>query len=264
MSVPEQTLTTEAYRKMAGGLPRPSDKQIAGFVEFVSSAHSWYKHLPLVPPGVLFHFFLNPNAACDVTMRATGEIEYRKRRKIGFHYSEWPTDEYLKKCGYLDYRCLEAVGTVVRPIDAGITTENTRKNTPGSTAGRGKDIATLIREQIQMEAEIEARSLKVPEEILLAGTVSLTGIVHRYACLLNVWHWRGSPGNLKDSDWPAETGGRATLARILDVVRLSGQDDSDGREAACRQIDALIDPERQRLRRLMREAVERVLELVYG
>ena len=242
--MPEQKLTMEAYRETAGALPRPSKKQIAGFVEFVSSAHSWYKHLPLVPPGTPFHFFLNPHVACDMSMRPTGEIEYRKRRKQGFHYSEWPTSEYLTKCGYLDYRCLEGVGTVVKPL-------------------KRRPIARNILAQIRAATDLETRRAEMPPEILLAGTVSLTGIIHRCACMSNLWRWRSRQEHLEKSDWPSETGGRAMLARILDVAHRPDQDDSDGNEPASSQIDALIEPERQRLKRLMRDAVERVLELVY-
>lgn len=103
---------------------------IAGFVDFVSSAHSWYKHLPLVPPGIPFHFFLNPHVACDMDRLPTRRIAYRKRLKRGFHYSEWPTSEYLKKCGYLDYRCLEGEGMIVKPI------QGARRRPPGDSTRR--------------------------------------------------------------------------------------------------------------------------------
>jgi len=235
----------KAYRKTAGALPRPSKKQIAGFVEFVSSAHSWYKHLPLLPPGVPFQVFLNPHVACDMSMRPTGEIAYRSRKTRGFHYSEWPTSEYLEKCGYLDYRSCERVGTIVRPVVGPPTEEN-------------------IAAQISAAIDLETRSAELPQEILLAGTVALTGIIHQRACMSNLWRWRSRQGDFEGSDWPAETGGRATLARILELAHRSDNDDPDGNEPASSQIDALIEPERQRLKRLMQNAVERVLQLAYG
>jgi len=237
-------MTMEAYRKTAGALPPPSEKQIAGFVEFVSSAHSWYKHLPLVPPGVPFHFFLSPYVACDIGMRPTGENEYRRRREQGLHYSEWPTSEYRKKCGYLDYQCLQGVGTQVRLLEGPPNAEN-------------------ILAQIRAGIDSDTPGGKVPQEILLAGTVTLTGIIHRYACRSNLWRARARQCAFEKSDWPSETGGKATLTRFLDVAHLSDHHDTRDEEPASSQIDALIEPERQRLKRLIREAVERVLALVY-
>jgi hypothetical protein len=142
--MPESSLAAEAYRNIAGALPKPSKKQIGGFVDFVSSAHSWYKHLPLVPPGIAFHFFLNPYAACDMSLLPSGEIEYRKRHKRGFHYAEWPTSKYLKECGYLDYRCFGHTAPMVKLIKGAPTEEN-------------------IRAQLREEAAKEARSFQVLE-----------------------------------------------------------------------------------------------------
>ena len=57
---PTSQFTLEEYREALEGVPRPTDEQIAGFAAFVCKAHSWYKHLPLLPPGVPFQFFLDP------------------------------------------------------------------------------------------------------------------------------------------------------------------------------------------------------------
>jgi len=235
----------EAYRKTAGALPIPSEKQIAGFVDFVSSAHSWYKHLPLVPPGVPFHFFLNPYVACDMRLLPSGEIEYRKRRKNGFHYSEWPTGKYLKECGYLDYRCFEHTAPIVKPIEGALTEEN-------------------IRAQLQGEAEKEKRSFQVPEEIFRAGTVNLTGIIHERASYSNIWIWLASQPEFAKSDWPSETGGKATFISILEAAHRSDQIRDEHAASAYREMESLINPERQRLKGLMRDTVAKVLELVYG
>jgi hypothetical protein len=53
------------YRGYVGELPRPSEGQIEGYVQFVSQAHSWYKHLPLLPPGQPFHSFVDPFSGYD-------------------------------------------------------------------------------------------------------------------------------------------------------------------------------------------------------
>ena len=244
-SVPKPSLAMEAYRKTAAALPIPSEKQIGGFVDFVSSAHSWYKHLPLVPPGVPFHFFMNPHAACDMNLLPSGEIKYRKRRKNGFHYSEWPTEEYLNACGHLDYRCFGHTAPIVMPIKGALTEEN-------------------IRVQLQGEAAKEKLSFQVPEEILRAGTIDLTGIIHERASYPFAWLLAESWGGLAKSDWPLETGGRATFISILEAAHRSEHLEGERAASAHREMDALINPERQRLKRLMRDTVAKVLELVYG
>jgi len=243
--VPEQCQTIEIYRKTAGVLPRPSENQIDDFIQFVSSAHSWYKHLPLVAPGVPFYFFLNPHAACDVTVNFRREVEYRRREKRGFHYSEWPTSEYLKQCGYLDYQCAEAVGMLVLPVNGPPTTEN-------------------LLAQLRERTDAESRAAALPEEILLASTINLTGIIHPYAASPRLWHWRSKQIDLEKVQWPSETGGRDTLVRVIEIAQHAALDVLDDGESFFHQIDALIDPERRRLKQVMRDAIKRMLELVYG
>jgi hypothetical protein len=45
------TLTLAEYLNLLSGLPLPSTQQKSEFAEFVSAAHSWYKHLPANLPG---------------------------------------------------------------------------------------------------------------------------------------------------------------------------------------------------------------------
>jgi len=52
------TLTLEEYRALVSDLPRPTSQQIYNFVEFVASAHSWYKRLPYFLPGIPFHEYV--------------------------------------------------------------------------------------------------------------------------------------------------------------------------------------------------------------
>jgi len=66
---------------------RASTRQISGFVTYVSGAHSWYKHLPMVRDGVFFSFRL------DLTARLNGNEEkgfwpYVRGDGTEFHYSK--------------------------------------------------------------------------------------------------------------------------------------------------------------------------------
>ena len=94
-------------------LPPPSTAQVGAFVEYVTVAHSWYKHLPASPPGELFLFFLNPNAGRERVATRFGS-SYRDRtidapREERFHYTWRPTAEYVELFGHLDYSA--AAGT---------------------------------------------------------------------------------------------------------------------------------------------------------
>src|SRR3989442_90660 len=71
------------YMQVVRVLPRPSPEQISSFVAYVAGAHSWYKHLPLTPPGVQFFFFLDPNAGCDLLLGPGGTAKYRQRNLRG-------------------------------------------------------------------------------------------------------------------------------------------------------------------------------------
>lgn len=73
-------------------LPAPTDEQRRAFVEHVSWAHSWYKHLSLVRPS-RFVVFLAPDAGGD----------HDQARPRG-HHSWQTTEEYRRRFGYLDFQ----------------------------------------------------------------------------------------------------------------------------------------------------------------
>ena len=100
----EAAPTMDTYLEVVKRLPRPTAAQIDGFVVYVCGANSWYKHIPLTGPGTTFRLFVNPYVTCEVVSQRDGRVEYRERAKQGFHYNQWPTQEYREKCGYLDYR----------------------------------------------------------------------------------------------------------------------------------------------------------------
>ena len=88
------------YLDLVATVPVPTQEQKENFAEYVSHAHSWYKHLSLYPPGTLFHFFLDRHAGCD---RKHGTTSVASRVKTGFHYNQIPTDVYRRAFGYLAY-----------------------------------------------------------------------------------------------------------------------------------------------------------------
>lgn len=72
--VPSCTLSQ--YREIVKELPRPSNAQIEKLVFIASDDHSWYKHLPLVPPGVPWWFFVDPWSGFDRTLQEGGRASH--------------------------------------------------------------------------------------------------------------------------------------------------------------------------------------------
>ena len=69
-------MSASPYIVEVQSLTRPTAGQIDAFVQHVSAAHSWYKHLPLLPPGTPFFFYLNPNAGRE-TVVVADTLRYR-------------------------------------------------------------------------------------------------------------------------------------------------------------------------------------------
>ena len=81
---PSTSLSLEQYVALLDGVPMPTQQQKENFVEYVSHAHSWYKHLPLYHPGWPFYFFLDKYAGCDRVAGKDGRALWWKERNKGF------------------------------------------------------------------------------------------------------------------------------------------------------------------------------------
>src|SRR5262249_38324203 len=84
--------------------------QTERFARFVSSAHSWYKHLP-IQPKVPFVFFLDPGAGMNQVRTRTGETALVEitEESTRFHYTWQKTEDYRRRFGYWNYHA--AYGT---------------------------------------------------------------------------------------------------------------------------------------------------------
>lgn len=268
------------YLEACSALPIPSEKQVHNFVDYVASAHSWYKHLPLIPPGSPFCFFLDPNSGCDLVV-ARGKTRYRKRLKRGFHYSDLPTKDYRTNFGYLEYSTRSGT-TVLFPDPEGrvpstrLTAEvsSSKKSGPGSAPDEDlHDLVDAIEKAVARGPRIlsrEQRWLNVPREILDAGRVEVTGVIHPIASASRVWIWASedwSSLGRSDLPWPEETGGSKVVGKILEIAKRDPKGIMSWKRKVLgfqREIHALVDPERRRQKKLMREAIRRVIHLVYG
>jgi hypothetical protein len=92
------------YPELIATLPLPTPEQTSAFAEHVAQNHSWYKHLPIFPPGAVFTFFLNPHAGESIERTDTGFTTVAFEVGNYFtHHSRLSTPEYRSQFGCWDY-----------------------------------------------------------------------------------------------------------------------------------------------------------------
>jgi hypothetical protein len=254
-----QPLSLATYMELVASLPVPTPVQMEQFAEFVSRAHSWYKHLPLLPPGQPFQFYLDPSAGMELVQRSDGKLEATPRLQRGFHYSWIPTDQYQARFGYLAFS--QSSGPAVFSIDG------TGARTLPS------DIDCMV-----FDPNLGFQR-PVPFEIFQAGRALISGIVHPASTSEGLLHWaiEANP----NFAWPSESGGAAAWADIVARTRVLCKDpsqkimvDYDDKESVTkyRMVGAVnfdiplydaLEPERRRQRNGMIAAMVRVVKLVH-
>jgi hypothetical protein len=243
--------TLRQYLDLISDIPLPTQQQKQNFVEYVSHAHSWYKHLPMDQPGVPFYFFIDKYAGYDRLVQKDGTAFLQARVTKGFHYSALPTAEYLAQFGYLAFSCgfgktvtLLSDGPVVIPRD-------------GIPAVPGDD----------------ASMYRLPTEIEEAGQTHLTAVIHS----LTAQSYNLDNRIIKENgsgpiDWPEESGGRHTIDKIIlrcDVMRRTNPNWTHVELNTPRNIffvDAglyeILTPERLRQSGEMIKAMDRVCAVI--
>lgn len=245
-------MTESRYLAEVRRLPRPSDAQVDAFVEYVATAHSWYKHLPLLPPGEEFVFYLDPNAGREWVLTAE-EGRYRDRtsdtpERERFHYTWQPTAEYVERFGYLDY--FEAAGTsFLVPDEEGI-------------------LDTSRAPRIQAS---DGEWVDLPDVLRTAGAVRLTAVLHPFGQEPDIWLVR--LGKVAQGLWPADAvlpdrppEDDDILATILETLRKfspgaeSVLSSPEFEELRTRWLPAYAREQKER----MGGAIRRALQWVYG
>ena len=114
------------------------------------------------------------------------------------------------------------------------------------------------------------------QEILDAGQVELTGVIHPHSSSYRVWlrlAARRSSMNPSHFCWPEETGGPEVLLKVLEVAESASSMRDSFHEIEISgfpvyefhpEIHALIQPERQRQKKLMQEAIRRVIRMLHS
>ncbi len=230
------------YADLVAKLPRPTPEQTAAFVDFVAGAHSWYKHLPVWPPGVPFFFFLDPNAGRSLVHLPTGDLAFvdKDDEKDRFHYTWMFTSEYRKRFGHWTYFTAREPGFYC-----------------GSNAKGWAELSTRAR-----VLDDEGNWVPVSAEVGLAGTCLLTGLMHElFNPRLSVGRNEGSFNDFKT--WaqahPEDPAAQrhAPVVAYLDAVEKTTT--SEEYKALNREIEPFLDAERTRQRALMHDAMRRVL-----
>ncbi len=243
------SLTLAQYVDLVSPLPPPTQQQKANFADFVSHAHSWYKHLRLYPPGMPFYFFIDKYAGCDFAVKEDGTAKLVEREEPGFHYSAIPTKEYRTRFGHLAFSC--GAGTTVISLGGG-------------------PIA-IPRDQIAAVPGDDARLYALPPEIVKVGEVRLTAVIHTLGQSHSWWDTRIRE-DLDRVEWPQESGGQAVLEKIFArcrAMREPGFDRwSQHVHSEYGMVDAvlhdLLAPEQKRQQNEMVKAMDRVCDLIAG
>jgi len=235
------TLTLAEYRSLLSDVPVPSKKQKSEFAEFVSAAHSWYKHLPPNLPGQPFYFFVDKYAGCDRLLREDGTAVVVERSEQGFHYSDLPTKEYRSRFGYLAFSCNSGTSVFVA-------------NWP----------LVYSRDKVAAVPGDDGKMYGLPKEILETGETRLTAIIHPSSSIRMV--------SSQLTNWSEECGGRTTLEQIAARCR-EMQDPANPKSGGYTQsgvyiedqlLDNLFAPERQRQKREVVRSIDRVCELIWA
>jgi hypothetical protein len=264
---PLGVLSMQEYLALVQDLPLPAAEQRGRFVDYVTSAHSWYKHLPRYLPGAPFYFFIDRFAGCDWVALRDGSYGIAEREEEGLHYSDIPTIEYRTRFGFLSYSCEE--GTAVFPL------------------GRG-DMALPRDKMLAIPGE-DGQPCGMPQPVLEAGRVELTAMIHPLSPAYDFWAPQ-SPEVQRHIYWPSESGGQTTLKRIFErcaeMQKPEYLKEKEEREAnalkllkACRTgkekmdvihraaldpvLHELMEPERVRQKAEILKAIDRVCMLIH-
>jgi hypothetical protein len=245
-------LTLRQYIDLVSDVPLPTQQQKENFIEYVSHAHSWYKHLPVYPPGVPFYFFIDKYAGCDRLVSEDGTAILQERTEPGFHYSDYPTAKYRDLFGHLAYSC--GYGTKVIALSKGpmVIPHDDLAAVPGN----------------------DGRPYRLPPEVIDAGLTQLTAAIHPHSAFNPLW-FRHMPKDSRQIDWPEESGGRLALEKLIEradtierrwpapmeTVRINLP-----MSGVLKTVDAvlneLLSPERTRQYGEMMKAIDRVCELI--
>ena len=93
----DELLPYQPYLAAVTAHPPPTRSQLVSFADYLSNAHSWYKHLDN-PPGNVFHVYFDPCAM----MSTNGEMKEVTNGQT-WHYSMMNTRDYRERFGICSF-----------------------------------------------------------------------------------------------------------------------------------------------------------------
>jgi CheY-like chemotaxis protein len=245
-------LTLAEYRALARALPVPLPQQVRQFAEYVAGAHSWYKHLPLLPAKTPIQVFLDPAAGMQVWRTPDGSGRAEIREESGFHYSWLRTADHHHRFGHLAFS--KSSGSSVTLLSG------------DGSAQVPSDDAPFVYDPAKRAF------YQLPEEALMAGRAFISAIVHTQSS--QRWLWEDAIRAVERFDQVLEPiDGLEIGKRILDRCEALKRDPARAEPAPPRHKHAssletldvplarLIEAERQRQVEELAAAATRVIRL---
>jgi hypothetical protein len=255
-------ISLASYQALVSELPRPTEAQIADFVDHVCHAHSWYKHMRLRVTRARLYFFLDPGAGMQHIGYLDGRVKVERRTQQGFHYSWIPTDEYRERFGHLAFSRTGGVSVAL-------------SMQPG--------VAQVPSDDEPFIFDPKARSLvKVPAEVLEAGCAIVSGVIHILGTNHKYWE-HVLLDETSTVEWPDSSGGAAQVARMrarcvelhrdpslrrtlsYEAMMVERRGQASGSWLQLQYIDQpfyqLVKPERERQIGGMTDSIGRMLDL---
>ncbi len=246
-------LDMDRYRDMVGKLPAPSDTQIEDFAEYVSMAHSWYKHLPLVPPGIAFCCYIDRFSGYARISRYWGKPHLRLRTEAspGFHYNWMTTENYRARFGYLAYAAGAGTSLAV---------------TSPSGFVHSDDHSPAV-------CHADGSGFRLPPDVVAAGSVHLTAMIHRYSNQRWVWMRWFLDFPEASTELPEDPQGTAVISELRSFysqIRDPALRDANWKaklermEPTFQAMESLIEKQRALQLGMVVTALKRVRGLIYG
>jgi len=212
------SINLDRYRAIVRALPAATPQHLRAFADYVAGAHSWYKHLRLLPASAPLQVYLDPGAGMQRIQSSDGGLTVAPREERGFHYSWLATAEHRKLFGYLAFS--KSAGSTVS-----LTAPDGVSLVPADDAPRIYDPATRA-------------LVALPDEALLAGRVFISGIIHRRAA--DKHRWQRAIAKTERFDGILERSeGLDVAKRIFDRCQLLKDDPSRAEPEAGRAGDVL-------------------------
>jgi hypothetical protein len=242
------TMSLARYLELASRLPRPTLEQAQAFVTHLCTDHSWYKHLPILPPGKPFHVFLDPGAGMTRVGRPDGQFSVQARSDAErYHHAWFSTDKTRARFGYLSY----------------------------AVSYPGEDVADHDRPSL-LDPDLGIDVL-APQEVLAAAQTPVSGLIHPLGTDHGIILLQSSH---RAAAWPADSGGPEHGQKILarcralasrEASRTPAPEDAeldDETQWALKfgdwTLHQLLTPERLRQRDGLLQAAQRAIAFAQG